>query len=55
MVMGLAIGKDWTFYVSDYVAQSNIYAVDVTTGAATPVLNTGLARVHNISFRTPGR
>jgi hypothetical protein len=55
MVMGLAIGKDWTFYVSDYVAQSNIYAVDVTTGVATPILNTGLARVHNISFRTPGR
>jgi hypothetical protein len=54
MVMGLAIGKDWTFYVSDYVAQSSIYAVDVTTGAATPVLNTGLAKVHNISFKTPG-
>lgn len=55
MVMGLAIGKDWTFYLSDYVAQSAIYAVDVTTGAAAPVLDSGLARVHNISFKAPGR
>jgi hypothetical protein len=55
MVMGLAIGKDWTFYLSDYVAQSAIYAVDVTTGAATPVLDSGLARVHNIAFKAPGR
>ena len=51
MVMGLAIGMDWDFYVSDYVPQSRIYAVDVTTGAATPILNTGLARVHNIAFK----
>jgi hypothetical protein len=55
MVMGLAIAKDWSFYVSDYVAQSKIYAVDVSTGAATPVLNSGLAFVHNIAFKAPGR
>jgi hypothetical protein len=55
MVMGLAIAKDWTFYVSDYVAQSSIYAVDVSTGVATAVLNTGLAKVHNIAFKAPGR
>lgn len=55
MVMGLAIGKDWTFYVADYVAQSKIYAVDVTTGVATSILNTGLAKVHNIAFKAPGR
>lgn len=55
MVMGLAIGKDWNFYVSDYVAQSSIWAVDVTTGEATAILNTGLAKVHNIAFKFPGR
>lgn len=55
MVMGLAIAKDWSFYVSDYVAQSKIYAVDVSTGAATPVLDTGLVKVHNIAFKFPGR
>ena len=55
MVMGLAVAKDWSFYVSDYVAQSKIYAVDVSTGAATPVVNSGLARVHNLSFKAPGR
>jgi hypothetical protein len=55
MVMGLAIGKDWNFYVSDYVAQSSIWEVDVATGAATPVLNSGLAKVHNIAFKAPGR
>ena len=51
MVMGLAIAKDWNFYVSDYVAQSFVYAVDINTGMATPVLNTGLAKVHNIAFK----
>jgi DNA-binding beta-propeller fold protein YncE len=55
MVMGLAIGQDWNFYVSDYVAQSSIWAVDVVTGAATPILATGLAKVHNIAFKFPGR
>jgi hypothetical protein len=55
MVMGLAIAKDWNFYVSDYVAQSSIYAVDVSTGTATPVLNSGLTLVHNIAFKFPGR
>jgi hypothetical protein len=55
MVMGFAIAKDWNFYVSDYVAQSAIYALDVVTGAATPVLNSGLAFVHNIAFKAPGR
>jgi DNA-binding beta-propeller fold protein YncE len=55
MVMGLAIAKDWNFYVSDWVAQSNIYALDVVTGAATPVLNSGLSFVHNLSFKAPAR
>ena len=55
MVMGLAIAKDWDFFLSDYVTLSRIYALDVGTGAATPVLSTGLARVHNIAFKAPGR
>lgn len=55
MVMGLAIAKDWDFFVSDYVTSSRIYALDVATGAATPALNSGLARVHNIAFKAPGR
>jgi len=55
MVMGLAIGKDWKFYVSDYVAQSKIYEVDYYTGEATPVLDTGLGFIHNIAFKTPGK
>lgn len=55
MVMGLAIGKDWSFYVSDYVAQSKIYAVNQVTGVATPILNTGLGFIHNIAFKAPGR
>ncbi len=54
-VMGLAIGKDWTFYVSDYVAQSKIYAVNPATGVATPVLDTGLGFIHNIAFKAPGK
>ncbi len=51
MVMGLAIAKDWNFYVSDYVAQSLFTRSTPTTGMATPVLNTGLAKVHNIAFK----
>jgi len=54
MVMGLAIDKDSNFYVSNFVAEPAIYAVDVNTGAATPLLNSGLAFVHNIAFRAPG-
>ncbi|MBZ5697188.1 MAG: hypothetical protein LAN18_01430 [Acidobacteriia bacterium] len=53
-VMGLAIDSDGNFYVSDFVASSSIYALDVSTGVATPILNTGLAFVHNIAFKTPG-
>jgi hypothetical protein len=55
MVMGLAVARDWNFYVSDYVAQSRIHALDIGTGAATPVLSTGLAKAHNIAFKGPGR
>jgi hypothetical protein len=52
-VMGLAIDSRRTFYVADFVPTSRIYAVDTTTGVATPILNTGLAFVHNIAFRVP--
>ncbi len=55
MVMGLAISQDWSFHVSDYVAQSAIHALDVSTGLAIPQLSTGLAKVHNITFKGPGR
>jgi DNA-binding beta-propeller fold protein YncE len=51
-VMGLAVDEDWNFYVADFVAQSRIYALDIRTGIATPILNTGLAFVHNIAFKT---
>jgi hypothetical protein len=54
-VMGLAIDDDWNFYLADFVPQSSIYALDVRTGMATPILNTGLAFVHNISFKAPRR
>ncbi len=52
-VMGLAIDGRGTFYVADWVPASRVYAVDTTTGLATPILNTGLAFVHNIAFRIP--
>jgi len=54
-VMGLVIDDDWNFYVADFVPHSSIYAVNVRTGMATPILNTGLAFVHNIAFKTPLR
>jgi len=54
-VMGLAIDKDCNFYLADFVPQSSIYALDVHTGMATPILNTGLAFVHNIAFKAPPR
>jgi hypothetical protein len=54
MVMGLAIDKAGNFYVSDWVTpSSSIYALDVGTGEATPILNTGLPFVHNIAFKGP--
>ncbi len=57
-VMGLAIDRDGTFHISNFVPQvpgSTVYVVDVSTGAATPMLNSGLAFVHAIAFRDPGR
>ena len=57
-VMGLAIGRDGDFFISDFFPLpqgSTVYALDVSTGEATPILNTGLAFVHAISFKYPGR
>lgn len=51
-VMGLAIDEAGNFYLSDYVPSSSIYALDVGTGEATPILNTGL-RIHSIAFKGP--
>jgi hypothetical protein len=53
-VMGLAIDNDGNFYAANWVALppgGSIYALNVTTGVATPILNTGLAFVHNIAFK----
>lgn len=58
MVMGLTIDKDGNFYVCDWVPLppgGAIYALNVSTGEATSVLNSGLALVHNIAFKAPGR
>jgi hypothetical protein len=52
-VMGLAIDRNGTFYVADFAPESKIYTVDLDTGVATLILNTGLPFVHNIAFRTP--
>jgi len=53
-VMGLAIDNHGNFYVSEWVAApSSIYGLNVATGVATPILNTGLAMVHNIAFKAP--
>ena len=54
MVMGLAIDEDGKFYVADWVTGSRIYALDLATGMATPILNTGLDYVHNIAFKPHG-
>jgi hypothetical protein len=53
-VMGLAIDSDGNFYLSDFVSASRIYSLNVGTGAATSILNSGLGHVHNIAFKTPG-
>ena len=56
LVMGLAIDNDGNFYVSNFLPPpSYIYGVNVATGVATPILNTGLAMVHNMAFKAPGR
>ena len=53
-VMGLAIDADGKFYVADWVTGSKIYTLDLETGMATPILNTGLDYVHNIAFKLNG-
>lgn len=57
-VMGLSIGRDGVFFISDFwplPQGSTVYTFDVTTGATTPVLNTGLPLLHAIAFKYPGR
>jgi len=55
-VMGIAIGEDGSFYAADFVgplpAVSRIYGVNIETGLLTPVVNTGIAFVHNIGFKS---
>jgi hypothetical protein len=51
--MGLAIDNAGNFYVADFAPVSSIYALDVSTGVATPILNTGLPFVHNLAFKGP--
>lgn len=53
-VMGLAIDSGENFYLTDFVSASRVYSLNVRTGAATPILVTGLGHVHNIAFKTPG-
>lgn len=53
-VMGLAIDGGGKFYVADWVTGSKIYTLDLDTGVATPILNTGLDYVHNIAFKPHG-
>jgi hypothetical protein len=55
-VMGIAIGEDGGFYAADFVgplpAVSRIYRVNIKTGLLTPLVNTGIAFVHNIAFNS---
>jgi hypothetical protein len=58
MVMGFSIGRDGAFFISDFwplPKGSTVYAFDVGTGTTTPILNTGLALLHSIGFKYPGR
>jgi hypothetical protein len=51
--MGSAIDEDYHFYAADFVGPptlSTIYGLNVDTGVLTPLLNTGVANVHNIAF-----
>jgi hypothetical protein len=54
MVMGLAIDSDGNFYLTDFVSASRVYSLNVGTGVARAILDTGLGHVHNIAFKTPG-
>jgi hypothetical protein len=53
-VMGLDIDQRGNFYVSNWEGVGTIYSLDVSTGEATPLLNTGLTNVHNVAFKAPG-
>jgi DNA-binding beta-propeller fold protein YncE len=53
-VMGLDIDQSGNFYLSNWEGVGTIYALDVSTGEAAPLLNTGLMNVHNIAFKAPG-
>jgi outer membrane protein assembly factor BamB len=54
MVMGIAFDQYDTLFAANWMpesAGSSVYEIDMSTGDATLVLNTGLAHVHNIAFK----
>lgn len=57
-VMGLAIDNDGNFYIAAYSSDPTVppvYSLNLHTGEATPILNSGTTFVHSIAFKTPAR
>jgi hypothetical protein len=57
-VMGLAIDDDGNFYIAAYSSDPTVppvYSLNVHTGEATPIVNSGYTFVHSIAFKTPGK
>lgn len=57
-VMGLAIDDDGNFYIAAYSSDPTlppVYSLNLHTGEATPILNSGYTFVHSIAFKTPAR
>jgi hypothetical protein len=57
-VMGLAIDDDGNFYIGVYSTDPNVpplYSLNLRTGEATPILNSGYTYLHSIAFKTPAR
>ncbi|GMQ45642.1 hypothetical protein [Vibrio sp. 10N] len=50
-VMGIMFDSNDNLYATAYVSDSPLYLIDVGTGAATPVGNTGFTRPHGGDFR----
>ena len=52
MLMGIAFNANGTLYATTFRSESELYRVDLTSGAATLVGRTGQSFVHSASVRT---
>jgi hypothetical protein len=54
LVMGLAFGRDWKLYATDFVQNSGLYRIDTTTGFQTAIAALPFGQSSGLELMNPG-